>query len=562
MWRAFKLLFNFFLSSLVFNYFIQILLLLLNPYTSIGITGEAFFLLYLDLYIFYGPLWFILVGIIFAVIQFFSEKKYPVGIFNPPTITYFLSFTILTISFILYFNYDYYFDFLGGDTKFNFIRILLINLALVIMGIVFVFYKKINKKWIQVVFLSILVINIFHSYNSVLNTSDINGQFLSKNKREKFSTQKFIPEKFTPRKIRIVIMDGLSLNLIHALSAEQKLLNFNEIIKKGVSGRIKTFKPNLSLSMLNSALTGRKPSEFTLHSYDKFKFTDLNYEFDVRPRFIFFRKSLYINTTTFYKRNDNHFLDNINKHYEKDKRKTLRIIKPPHMERYSQRALYKNNRFVPLFSDLLREKNKGDKNYELLKKYFFLDDYLKNMIPDLKDSNTCYSVVRLPGLGIIGKFVYQYHMPQIFGTISQDDIKIKKYGWLIEKYYEYYDSIIGNLMSTTGEDELLVILSFFEYEPLPVWRRILVNLFGSKDIYVYKSLNSQGTILMYEKKALKNDYPLKTISIYDIYPTLLYFSGFQLSKDLQGEVLREIFTDEFLLNNPIDISTGYNGLAK
>lgn len=559
MWRTVKLLFNFFSASVVFNYFIQVLILLLNPHISIRMTGEDFVLLYLNLYIFYGPLWFIFIGAVFVVIQFFSEKKYPIGIFKPPTITYFLSFTILIISFILYLNYDYYFDFLGGQTKFDFIRILLINLALVITGIVFVFYKKINKKWIQVAFLSILIINMLHSYSAVIDTGN-SRQFLYKNKKENFSSRKFIQGKFTPRKTRIVIMDGLSLNLILSLTSEQKLLNFNEIIRKGVSGRIKTFKPNLSLSMLNSALTGLKPSEFTLHSYDKFKFTDFNYEFDVRPRFIFFRKSPFINTTSFFKRSSSRFLDNINKHYEGDKRKTVQIIKPPYVDRYSERSLYKNNRFVPLFSDLLIEKDKNDEKYKILKKYFFLDDYLKNMIPDLKDSNIYYSVAGLPGLGTVSKYVYQYHMPQIFGTISQEDVKIKKYGWLIEKYYEYYDSIIGNLMSTTGDDELLVILSFFEYEPLPVWRRILVNLFGPKDIYVYKSLNSQGTILLYEKNALKKGYPLKTISIYDIYPTLVYFSGFQLSKDLQGEVLREIFTDEFLLNNPININTGYNGM--
>jgi hypothetical protein len=126
---------------------------------------------------------------------------------------------------------------------------------------------------------------------------------------------------------------------------------------------------------------------------------------------------------------------------------------------------------------------------------------------------------------------------------------------MVEKYYEYYDSIIGNLMSTTGENELLVILSFYEYEPLPVWRRILVHLFTKKDIYVYKSLHTRGTILLYEKNNLKQGYPLKTISIFDIYPTLIYYAGFQLSRDLQGEVLKEMFTDEFLLNNPIDINT-------
>jgi hypothetical protein len=430
------------------------------------------------------------------------------------------------------------------------------NLALVIIGIVFIFYKRVRRKWSQLLFLSLLVVHIFLSYSTVLSSEYGQQLSLSGKNEGKFFPQKFSTE-FTPRKIRLVILDGLSLNLIQSLTSEQKLLNFKEIINKGIHGRIKTFKPNLNLSMLNSTLTGRKPSEFALHSNDKFKFTGLDHEFDVRPRYIFFRKSPYISTTSFYKRDDNVFLDNINRHYEANGRKSVQLIRPPHIDRYSERSLHKNNRFVPLFSDLLNPNNKGDEKYEILKKFFFLDDYIKNMIPDLKDSNIYYAVIRLPGLGIISKFFYQYYLPQIFGTV-QDETKIKKYGWLIEKYYEYYDSIVGNLMSTTGDDELLVILSFFEYEPLPVWRRILVHLFGQRDVYVYKSLNSQGTILMYEKEAIKGDYSLKTISVYDIYPTLMYYSGFQLSRDLGGEVLREIFTDEFLLNNPIDIYTDLN----
>jgi hypothetical protein len=427
------------------------------------------------------------------------------------------------------------------------------NLALVIIGIVFIFYKRVRKKWSQVLFLSLLVVHIFHSYSTVTGSEYNQHLSLKENKEGKIFPQKFSTE-FTPRKIRVVIMDGISLNLIHSLTSEQKLLNFKEIINKGIYGRIKTFKPNLNLSMLNSTLTGRKPSEFALHSNDKFKFAGLGHEFDVRPRYIFFRKSPYINTASFYKRDDNVFLDNINRQYEANGRKSVQLIKPPHIDRYSERSLHKNNRFVPLFSDLLNPNNRSDEKYKILKKFFFLDDYIKNMIPDLKDSSIYYTVVRLPGLGVISKYFYQYYLPQIFGTV-QDVTKIKKYGWLIEKYYEYYDSIVGNLMSTTGDDELLVILSFFEYEPLPVWRRILVHLFGQRDVYVYKSLNSQGTILMYEKEAIKRDYSLKTISIYDIYPTLMYYTGFQLSRDLQGEVLREIFTDEFLLNNPIDINT-------
>jgi hypothetical protein len=463
-----------------------------------------------------------------------------------------MAFNTLILTFFLYLNYDYYIEFFSPTTKVNFIKILLINLVLIITGVVFIFFKRINKKWIQIIFLVILSYNIIHSYTSTV----YNGHYtrsLSENEREEES-----PQKLTPRKIKIVIMDGLSLNLIYLLSSEQKVLNFNEIIKNGASGKITGYKPNLNLSLVNSALTGLKPSEFTLHSNTKYKFSNVNHEFDVRPRFIFFRKSSHLKVTSFYNENDNYFLDNINLQYKKHNLKTIQLLRPERIPIYWEKSLHRDNRFVPLFSDTL---DKKDEKYDILKKAFFFDAHLmKSIRQHWKDIRIYYSIVRFPGLGIISRYFYQYHDPEIGGNISESDIK--KYGLVIEKYYEYYASIIGNLISTTGENELLVILSFFEYEPLPVWRRILVNLFDKKDIYVYKSLHSQGTIILYEKNALKKDYPLKAISIYDIYPTLLYYAGFQLSKDLEGEVIREIFTDEFVLNNPIDIDTNYKRLTQ
>lgn len=563
MWRKAKLFFNLILTAAIFSYFVLILILLLNPHISISSIGE-FFLLYKDIFCFYGPLWFILIGVIFFVIQFFSEKKYPIGILSPPTITYFLSFTILILTFIFYLNYDYYFTFLAHNIRAKYIKIILTGLSLIIVGIVFVFFKKVNKKWVQVTFLVILAFHLINSYSSVIS----NGHFMKKDtqvyifprkipvfpeieKTEKIDEAERFQEENPQRKIRIVLMDGLSLKLLHSLSSEEKLLNFRLLMSEGVTGRITTFKPNLNLSLTNSSLTGFRPSEFLFHGNHRYKFTSLHYEFDIFPRYIFFRNSSILGITSFYKRSNINIIDNISKYYENSDYETIRLLNPDFIPKYARKSLHKNSAFVLRFSEILEA---NDRKYEVLKKMFFLDDFLKNIIPNLKESDKYYSVIRFPGLGIISKYFYQYYDPdQLFSRISEADIK--KYGMIIEKYYDYYDSIIGNLMTTTGENELLVILSFFEYEALPVWRRILVNLYGRKDIFVYKSLDSLGTILMYEKNALKKGYPLKNISILDIFPTLIYYSGFQLSKSLQGDVVKEIFTEEFQLNNPIDIHT-------
>jgi len=539
LWRKTKLLLNLFITAIIFNYFVLVLILLLNPHVSLNINDLL--IIYLNLFIFFGPLWFFLTGILFFIIQFFSEKKYQIGIFSPPTITYFLSFTVLTVSFLLFLNYDYYFNFFSGPVKSRFVQILLVNLLLIITSIIFLVVKRINKKWIQILFLLLLCFNILNSFNAIIGD---NYTFLQKNEIN------LVPQETMRRKMRIIIMDGLSLNFLQSMTSGQELLNFNHLLKNGIRCRISGFKPNFGLALLNSTLTGLKPSKFSFHSDFKFKFSGLKQEFNIFPRYIFFRYSANINSTSFYKKKDTTLLDNLKQYYQANNYKTVQLVGNHITPIYFKKQLKKNSLFIHLFSEILVGENQ---KYEIVRKSFFLDNYLKNKIPELKDNNIYYTLFRLPGLSTISRFFYQYHMSHIFGNISEKDKK--QYGWFIKKYYEFYDSIVGNLISTTGENELLAIISFFEYEPLPVWRRILVNLFKEKGIYVYKSGDSRGTLLLYEKNSLKKDYRLENISIFDIFPTLLYYSGFQLSKDLQGEVIREIFTDEFVLNNPIDIIT-------
>ncbi|MEN8223229.1 MAG: hypothetical protein ABFR36_08210 [Acidobacteriota bacterium] len=514
----------------------------LNPH--IFLSDSEIFTLFFNLYLFYGPLWFIIITIVFIIIQFFAEKKYNIGILSPPTLTYFLSFTILNISIIFYSNYEYYYDFFKAETRTKLVTVLLINLFLVITGIIFVFFKKINKSWVQLIFILLLLINMTNAYTSII----------SLDRTEDKSEMKFHSHlETTPRKIRIVIMDGLSLKFISSYSSDQNLLNFNLMLKNGVRGRIRGFKPNFNMSLINSAMTGLRPYNFRYHSDFKYRFRELSWEFDMFPKYIFFRNSSVLNSTTFYKKKENsNYIDKLSLYYSNSGKKAVKIFAPKYFPTYSEKSLRYNSHFIKLFSDIITNDPGNDGKLDILKRNFFFDDYLRNHIPDLKDRETYYSIVKLPGLGIISKIFYQYSMPHFFGDIKNEDIK--KYGRIIEQYYEYYDSILGTLISSTGEDELLVIMSFFEYEPLPAWRRLLVNLLSQdeRESFVY-SPNSMGTLLMYERRNIKKDYNLKDISINDIFPTFLYYSGYQLSMDLQGEVMKEIFTDEFKLNNPIEI---------
>jgi len=531
--RKLKLFSIYLFSSILFTLNIKNILLLLNPF--IKIDNETNFNLSTELFIYFGIIWFLISLILFIIIQFFSEKKLSIGFISPPTLVYFLSFTVLINSIILYLNYTFYYDFISKSIKTLFIKILLINLIVIILGISFIFSSKKNKIFLSISLLLILSLSVFFSEYNIIN-----------NRRTNYFTN-FTPKvNNEPRKLRIIIMNGLSLNLIESIASEQKLRNFNFLINNGVRAKFKTFKPNPKVSLLNSFFTGLKPYQFKPHYDYKFQFKSIEQEFDISPKYVLFRNYAKLNLISLYKRSKNFLLNNIEKFFKINNYKTYNLLNSDFKPIYSEKSLKTNNKFIYLFSQAIKE---NTKKIKILKKSFFYDEVIRNLIPELKKSDLYLTIINLPGLEKITKYFYQYYFSKIFENINET----KKYNWILENYYEYYDSIVGNLISTTGNDEMLIIISFFEYKPLPVWRRVIINTLNKKGIYVYIPLKSQGSVFIYEKNAIKKNYPLQNVNIYDLYATLLYYSGFQLSRNLNGKILKNAFLEEFLLNNPIFI---------
>jgi hypothetical protein len=532
--RSLKLVINFALTALVFTFFILLLIGLLNP--EVAIEKGDVRPLFLNLLTYYGPIWFVFIALTFFVVQFFSERKYPIGFFEPPTPIYFFSFTMLVVSILIYANYDYYYDFFNAAVRRQFFKILLLNFLLLILGLVFIFVRSQRKKWLQALFMLLLVADLLAAYALIIQkVAPPPPDF-------KYSAPAIDP----PRQINIVVMEGMSMNYLLD-SFPEKLLNLNWIKENGVIGSLKTHKPNMDLSLFSTLLSGELPAVTAAHSNYKFQFRDLSLEFDIFPKYIFFRNSARLDVIDFYKKPGAGQPDRIREFYERNGYKTFTMITPPAWPPYAEKNLRKNNTFVQLFSAALESE---DKKLAVLKKSFFYDDFIRKQIPELKNSDFRYSLVLLSGLENVNDYFYHYARPENFGDLI-DSEKSQKYGWILGKYYEYYDSVIGKIIGSMGDNELLVVLNFHEIVPMPVWRRILVNYIGRRDVYVYKPLNAPGVFLLYEKSALKKDQFLKSVRLVDLFPTLLYYAGFPLSRDLQGEVIRGIFSDAFVAENPV-----------
>lgn len=535
MLRSLKLVLHFAFAAAVFTFFAACLIGLLNP--GVAIAPAHLGTLYLDLLNYYGPLWFVAVALVFFVVQFFAERRYPIGLFRPPTAVYILSFTLLVVAVVFYANYDYYYDFFAAAARRRYLQALLLHFLVLLLGMVFVFVRSQRRKWLQALFLLLLLADGLASFALVTRWRPEPAP----------EVHWAAPVIDPPRQVNILILDGLSLNTLLGSAGEQKLLNLNWIRSNGVVGRFRTHRPNADLSLLHTLLSGEPPGRSVPHSSARFRFHDVPLEFDVFPKYLVFRSSARLGMTFFYRRADAAPDDRIRGLYEHNGYAAFSMLTPPAWPPYAGKNLKKNNAFVQFFSDTLEN---PDPKLDVLKKAFFYDDFLRKQIPELKSSRFRYSLVRLGGLASINARYYHYARPENFGDLIDAEQR-RTYGWILDRYYEFYDSVVGKIIGAMGDNELLLVLNLHEVVPMPVWRRILVNYLGRHDTYVYKPLRAPGVFLMYAKTALKKGLYQENVNLEDLFPTLLYYAGFPLGRSLQGEVVRDIFSDEFLAANPL-----------
>ncbi len=535
MLRTLRLLLNFALGALLVDYFAVVLIVLLNPAVAPGDAGLL--RMGLQLLPFYGSLGLLLMALVYLLTQFFAARRFAIGLLAPPTPLYFAGLAAALATAALYANHRHYRLFLAPDANRRYLLVLALVAALLLSCLVMIALRRRRRRWPAPLVALLLVAAVGGSW------------LLLRRPLPPAATPAAVsssPLLNTPRKLRIVLMDGLSLEFLLTLSLDQKLPNFSWIRDNGVMARIRGFRPGYDLALLNTLLSGQPPSAFARHAATLFRVPGLDLEFDIPPRHIFLRNASRTGSAYFYPDRRAAHVDRLRELYAAGGLETRTLLTTETAPLFSRRQLQVNNTFIQLFADVLK---KPDDKLRALERAFFYDDFLRRQIPDMRSGASRYSLVRLNGLDKVTRSFYHFARPDMFGRIPPE--QIAQYGWVLERYYQYYDAIVGGLIAAMGDDELLVLLALNEPEPLPLWRRILVNYLEDEEVYVYKPTQPVGLALMYEKSALRKGLFLESASLYDLFPTLVYYAGFPLTKNLTGDVLRDIFSDAFAAQNPV-----------
>jgi hypothetical protein len=168
-------------------------------------------------------------------------------------------------------------------------------------------------------------------------------------------------------------------------------------------------------------------------------------------------------------------------------------------------------------------------------------------------SSPRFLAARFPGVDAVGHYFLRYATPSAFGDVSDEERR--QYGSLLERYYGFIDTEVGRAIATLGPDDVLLVVSGFGMEPLTPAKRVLERLVGNPGISGSHERAPDGFVLAYGGP-IEAGRPLRA-SVMDVAPTILYFFGLPVGRDMPGFARTDLFKPVFTAARPVTYIPSY-----
>jgi predicted AlkP superfamily phosphohydrolase/phosphomutase len=162
--------------------------------------------------------------------------------------------------------------------------------------------------------------------------------------------------------------------------------------------------------------------------------------------------------------------------------------------------------------------------------------------------------VRYQSLDPIGHYFLRYAEPHEFGDVTDDERR--RFGPVLENHYGRIDDAIGRAIAGLGPDDLLLVVSGYGLEPLSLGKRVLERLIGDPEVSGTHEAAPDGFLMAYGAPVAKARLPHRA-SVVDVAPTLLYFLGLPIGRDMDGYARTDLFVPAFTEERPITFIPTY-----
>ena len=161
--------------------------------------------------------------------------------------------------------------------------------------------------------------------------------------------------------------------------------------------------------------------------------------------------------------------------------------------------------------------------------------------------------VRYRDLDAIGHRFLRYAMPDLFGDVTE--LERREYGHVLGDYYAFIDERIGEALGGLRGDDVLFVVSAFGMEPLSLPKRLLARIGGDTAIASTHERAPDGFLLAYGAAVAAGRRAPGSVA--DVTPTVLYYLGLPVGRDMDGNARTDLFTPEYTAARPITFIPSY-----
>jgi hypothetical protein len=159
------------------------------------------------------------------------------------------------------------------------------------------------------------------------------------------------------------------------------------------------------------------------------------------------------------------------------------------------------------------------------------------------------TAIRYEGLDQFGHLFLRDAQPELFGEPGAGRARPS----ILDRYYAYIDDEIGRTMDELEPGDLLLVVSGFGMREERLLKRLMAAQFG----WLLRTPNWTGTheyapdgfLFAYGSNVARGELPRG--ALVDIAPTVLYYFGLPVGRDMDGVPRTDLFLRTFTIEHPV-----------
>lgn len=158
---------------------------------------------------------------------------------------------------------------------------------------------------------------------------------------------------------------------------------------------------------------------------------------------------------------------------------------------------------------------------------------------------TRISALRYQGLDALSHIYWRSAEPGRFNSLPADGGP----GRRLDLYYQEIDADIGRIMDAQAPGDLLLVISGFGMERESLIKRAAARLLGEIDQTGSHEGAPDGFLMAYGSQVVRTELPRG--AIVDVAPTVLYYLGLPVGRDMDGFARSDLFLPAYRREHPV-----------